>query len=201
MCANEAGHRRFHAASLRGRSERREPAEAKVKASLTGDIKALDRWAQRLRAMPKAMDELGVQLAETALELTHQTFEESKDPYGRNWAKLKFRKGKPLRDTGGLKSAWYRKAANRNGFRIANAKKYAAYHQDGTGIYGATGKRLEPKQANALRIPVRGGRPIFAKSVAGTVARPMVPNKKRFPKKWIAAFQETADEFLVEHFR
>jgi len=168
-----------------------------MKATFTGDIAKLDKWAKRLRDVPKVMDELSEQLAEETIDLIKDGFDKSRDPYGKKWADLKLRDGRPLEDNGHMKGSWFKKYAHRGGFLVANAKSYAVIHQTGSGIYGPKKQPIVPKKAKALRLGKYG----FAKSVKGTVARPMVPYRKRLPKKWLAAYQETAEEFLTEHFR
>ncbi len=172
-----------------------------MKASFKGDTLKLDKWAKRLREVPNALDTLSEQLAEETIGLVREGFENSEDPYGAKWASLKLRDGRPLEDNGHLKSSWFRKYATRKGFAIANAKKYAIYHQRGTGIHGPSGKRIEPTNAKALRIPIKGSSPIFARSVKGTVARPMLPHKKRLPKRWTDRYREVAEDVLTELFR
>jgi phage gpG-like protein len=179
-----------------------------VKASFTGDIAKLDKWAKRLREVPKAMDELSVQLAEETVHLIRDGFEKSRDPYGKKWADLKLRDGRPLEDRGQLKGSWFRKYSDRKGFLIASAdNKKAVWHQYGTGIYGPHKERIKPKNAKAFALPVKGkmarvfGGVMFASSTKGTVARPMLPYKKHLPKRWVRAYQEVAEDFLTEHFR
>jgi phage gpG-like protein len=168
-----------------------------MKASFTGDIAKLDKWAKRLREVPKVMDGLSEQLAEETIDLIKDGFEKSRDPYGKKWAPLKLRDGRPLEDNGGLKGSWFKKYARRDGFKVANGKSYAIIQHAGSGIYGPKKEPIVPKKAKALRLGKYG----FAKSVKGTVARPMVPYKKRLPKKWLQAYQEVAEDFLTEHFR
>lgn len=168
-----------------------------MKATFKGDTLKLQKWAQRLREVPKVLAQLSDQLAEEAIELVREGFDDSADPYGKAWKQLKLRDGRPLEDKGGLKASWFKKYATAKGFRIASSKKVAIIHQTGSGIYGPKGTPIVPIHAKALRLGKYG----FAKSVKGTPARPMLPYKRRLPKKWIQRFQETAEEVLTELFR
>ncbi len=138
------------------------------------------------------------QLAEETIELIREGFQNSRDPYGDAWAPLVLRDGRPLEDTGGLKAAWFRQSVTARGFVVANAKRYASYHQDGTGLYGPRHQRIVPIKAKVLRLGKTG---MVASSVRGTPARKMVPERGRLPEAWKRRFVETAQEVLTEIFR
>lgn len=193
-----------------------------MRLKFTGNFKALDRWAKKLERAPEAMDEISLQLAEETIDLIREGIADGVDPYGKPYAPLKLRDGQPLRKTGGMQ-VWQRKAAGRDGFTVASPKKYAIYHQQGTGLYGPHKKPIVPKGGaaafrrrsraalmgtgervgfgKALRIPTQGGA-IFRRSVKGTPKRRMVPDRRGpLPSKWRARYVETANEVLTEYFR
>lgn len=95
-------------------------------------------------------------LAAEALKLIDDGFDKSRDPYGKRWASLKSRTGKPLLDTGRMRSS-FSQSSTVDGFRIfANVRntdpKYDA-NIVGVHQHGAT---IVPKYAKALRFQVRG---------------------------------------------
>jgi phage gpG-like protein len=168
-----------------------------VRIEFSGDFAALNRFRRKVQKAPEVLGTVNEQLAEEAIELVRDGFEQSSDPYGKRWAPLKLRAGRPLEDSGGLKAGWHRRFANRSGFGIANAKEYAAIHQGGSGIHGPKKRRIVAKRAKALKLPG----PIFRKSVAGTVPRKMVPEPGRLPSRWRERFVDTSQEVLTELFR
>lgn len=65
--------------------------------------------------------------------LVKRGFRTSTDPYGRPWAPLKQRSGKPLLRTARLRNSWMWSAGTDSGqITITNNVQYAAFHQDGT---------------------------------------------------------------------
>lgn len=90
------------------------------------------------------------------------------DPWGTPWAKLRFRKGKPLRDKGTLRASFSAKA-DATGVTVGTKLKYAPTHQFGAEIV--------PKNGKFLVFPGPGGRKIFAKKV-NVPARPFLPLRK-----------------------
>jgi phage gpG-like protein len=104
------------------------------------------------------------------------------DPWANPWARLKIRKGQPLRDTGRLNRSIVSNP-DKDGVTIGTNVQFAAVHQ-----YGAT---IHPKkQGGRLVFPGPGGRMIFAKKVT-IPARPFMPLKKGYsvvtlPPSWSA---------------
>lgn len=165
----------------------------------TGDFKALSRFAVKLAdaGTDGPLRTINEQLAEETIALIRDGFERSADPYGKPWAPLVIRAGRPLQDSGGLKASWHRSETSADGFTVQSGKDYAVYHQGGTGIYGPRKRRIVPIRAKALRIPGVG----FRKSVAGSPKRRMVPDAGRIPPRWRKQFVETAFEVLSEIFK
>lgn len=165
---------------------------------LRGDFKALERFAAKIESAGRdsTMRILGEQLAEETIELIKQGFETSTDPYGKPWEKLQVREGKPLEDTGGLKTSWHTANVGPRGFTVESGKDYAVYHQKGTGIHGPSKQPIRPVRAKALRIPGVG----YRKQVAGSPKRRMVPDAGRLSARWRRQLVEAATETLSELF-
>lgn len=164
----------------------------------SGDFQALKRFADKLAGTggPQTLRLVNEQLAEETIGLIRDGFERSTDPYGRAWAPLVIRAGRPLEDKGGLKSSWHPANVGPDGFDVESGKDYAVYHQGGTGKYGPRKTPIVPIDAKALRIPGVG----FRKSVKGSPKRRMVPDAGHLPRKWRRRFVETALETLSELF-
>lgn len=192
-----------------------------MKASFRGDAHVLKGWANKAQRFSRdALEFASLQLAEQAIELVRDGISRGRDPYGRRYRRLVFRKGQPLRDTGRLQASWHRKRSGPDGFTIAASAKYAIYHQIGTGIYGPRKSPIVPNGGSAafrrrslaklsgtgervgfgkaLRIPTPGGA-IFRRSVKGSPRRAMVPYQG-LPASWRRAFTETIHEALTAYF-
>lgn len=127
-------------------------------------------------------DSLGNDLA----ELSRQTFDESRDPYGEPWTPLKVRQGQPLRDTGRLMAAITHEATNQYA-NIGTNTVYARIHQ--------IGGTIKPKKAPYLVFKDHKGGFIHAKEVT-IPARPFLPDNRGLPGDWEDALLDT----LLDHF-
>lgn len=166
---------------------------------LTGDFAKLKLIQKKIETTPALVKVINANLADEAISLIKEGIDAGIDPYGKPYKRpLALRSGHPLKDTGGLKASWFRKLSS-TGFRVESAKDYTIYHQLGTGIHGPKRKRIVAKNGKALKIPMRGGKPMFRKSVAGTPQRKMIPDRG-LPAKWRRAFVDTSTEILVDHF-
>jgi len=166
----------------------------------TGDFAKLKGWGQRFdNVAASGMQIVSLQLAEESLELVREGFATTTDPYGKKWAPLVIRNGRPLSDTGGLRSSWSVRERTAKRFRIESHKKHSIFHQKGTGLYGPRKKRIEPVHAKALKFKGPSG-PIFAKSVKGSPKRRMVPDRG-LPPRWARRLKATAVETLEELYR
>jgi phage virion morphogenesis protein len=119
-------------------------------------------------------------------------FKMGTSPYGNAWAKLKIRRGKPLRDTGRLQRSITARA-DASGVVIGTNLKQAPVHQFGATINAKPGRRLV--------FPGPGGALIFAKRVT-IPARPFMPlvsrNKVDLPPDWaLSASRALRDYFKV----
>lgn len=52
--------------------------------------------------------------------------------------------------------------------RVRAPREYSSYQDEGTGIYGPRGQRIEPVRAKALSFVTKDGTRVTVKSVAGT---------------------------------
>jgi phage gpG-like protein len=100
-------------------------------------------------------------------QLVQMEFRQSKDPYGKPWAPLKLRKGKPLRDTGRLANSFSGRPTS-SGIKVGTNVRYATTHQ-----YGAT---IRPRKARGvLAFKVRGGKRWYFATKVKIPARAMLP--------------------------
>lgn len=158
-----------------------------------GGLAKLGSWEKALKELPEEMRAMPRLMAEEAVDLTRQTFEDEKDPYGKPWAPLKLRSGRILAKTGGLKNSIHARQVGK-GFTIGFGKAYGAYHQSGTGLHGPKGQRIKPLRAKALG-PINPGKKFF-RSTAGAARRPMIPYRG-MPESWSEAFQGLAEDRVI----
>lgn len=171
-----------------------------MKVKFSGDFANLKKFADKISRSPEVLNTVSEQLAEETIGLIREGFENSKDPYGNAWDPPLLRNGKPLEDTGGLKAAWFKRHVDRSGFSVANAKAYASYQQEGTGLYGPRKQRIRPKNKRALSFRV-GSHAYAFRSVKGAKKRRMVPDSGSLPAAWKRRFRQTAHDVLTEIFR
>lgn len=148
------------------------------------DGRGFARLARRVRnaASPETYNRLKKAIAAEAVTQVQLGFREGRDPYGNPWSPPKFRIGKPLLDTGRLRSSFAAQITP-TGFRIGSNVKYANVHQ-----YGAV---IRPKAARALRFPLgkgKGAKIAFAQKVT-IPQRQMVPERGRLGRIWGRAFK------------
>lgn len=125
----------------------------------------------RLNALIKAtsnMEPVYATIGRTLVNRIRLGFKTGIDPWGSPWAKLKFRQGQPLRDTGRLNRSIVAKA-DATGVTVGTNVEHARVHQ-----YGAT---IVPKTKSRLVFPGPGGKLIFAKKVT-IPARPFLPLRR-----------------------
>lgn len=155
---------------------------------IRGDFSKLATLQRKLKSL--ATNDTRVRLANVlgaeAIAQVQLGFRESRDPYGAPWAPLQLREGKPLLDTGRLRSSFSYKASVR-GFEVGTNFIGASVHQ-----HGAT---IVPVRSRILRYRAgRKGPWIFSKRSV-IPARQMVPERRLGPI-WSRAFHETTTRFL-----
>lgn len=119
---------------------------------ISGDFAQLNKWAKQIAAAPKVLAKASAHMAEEALDLVREGFENERAPSGSKWAPLKSRKGKILQDTARLKNSFHRRAVSKNGFTIATGVKYASAHQKGVPSRNLPARPMTPSSG---RLPDR----------------------------------------------
>lgn len=170
--------------------------------SLTGDNPKLVALMGMLTRMPAKVRREGLKRAGAwALREVQLEFALSRAPDGTPWARLVYRKGKPLVLTGKLSRSWKLKVGGLY-FVLLTKVPYAAFHQFGANI---------PARVNAH---TRGGR--FKKRAGAEKAkrvvkvsfspgvnvraRPMLPGRVP-PAKWRAAIDQSFRDAMKEAAR
>lgn len=159
---------------------------------LSGDFERLERLLERAGRIASG-DFRKRLLRSMAREVNRQIergFQEGRDPYGKPWAPLKFRAGKPLVDSGGLQRAAQSARATDTGVMVSIDLVQAKTHQ-----YGTT---IRAKPAKALRFRA-GGRFIFAKKVT-IPPRPFLPDGD-LPPVWRDRLADVVDRALRKELR
>lgn len=115
------------------------------------------------------------------------------DPWGSPWAKLKLRRGQPLRDTGRLDRS-ITSAPDSTGVTVGTNVKYARTHQ-----YGA---EIQPVKARRLVFPGPAGKLIFAKKVT-IPARPFLPLRRdaavvALPPQWSVSVVQALRRYFID---
>lgn len=145
----------------------------------TADLRQLRGQFVRLQSAGLRR-EVNQRMGIAALGEVGRGFEQSVDPYGRQWAPLTSRDGQPLRDTGSLFNSFTPKWTPSD-FSLATNRKGAATHQ-----YGAT----ITAKGNFLKFRIGGARPRtsgqFVQKKSVTIPqRQMVPEGELSPG-WLA---------------
>lgn len=91
-------------------------------------------------------------------------------------------------DTGRLRSSIQRTLTvegSRVVGRVGSSVQYAAYHHQGTGIYGPKGRPIRPKNGPFLVFTPKGSRsPVFARQVSGSKPNPFLVEALREVVPW-----------------
>lgn len=164
-------------------------------------MKQLEQLQKLLEHPERILDAVSGSVAEEALNLIAEGFRKEADPFGRKWAAKKFPDGRKVLSgkTNRLKSGWHITRQTRDRIVIAPAVDYAEVHQGGSGIHGPKKKRIEAKNAKALRFPGPRGKAVFAKSVEGVVPRKMVPDENEgLPPAWEKRLNEAATDAFAD---
>lgn len=135
-------------------------------------------------------------LAAAAGKLVNDGFRSGVDPYGRPWAPLKSREGKPLLLTGRMRAS-FAAAPISGGFRIDGTANYTRFHQFGTKPHRKVARTAKQNARGRFVALQRSGSLLKIREHMnpGIPARPMIPTKEQggLSEKWLAVFkQETA---------
>lgn len=164
---------------------------------VTGDFGELDNLIERFRDLEGGdpQEALSRNLAEEALDLVAEGFEEHKDPYGSSWAPLTSRSGDTLRDTSHLANSFHVHDVSADQFTVKTGVWYGVVHQTGQTIVA---KNLNKRGQKRLVFKSMG-QTVFARQVT-IPQRRMLPDAGDIPASWRIAFDEVAEDFLNEFF-
>ena len=146
---------------------------------------------------PATLKRLTKVLMQEALEQVDDGFANSRDPYGRSWAKLKSRRGQPLRLTGRLQRSFTRNSeSDVSGFKIGSNVKYAAVHQFGHTFPAGSRQVTKKGRFKSKKAASRSKRFSRIKLIGARVvpARPMLPSGN-LSTSWTRAMQKAAQVF------
>jgi len=148
--------------------------------AVRGDIDGLKKLADRVRQLTTAgfRTELAQVLGAAAKKQVADEFLQSRDPYGKPWEPLAWRKGKPLLDTGRMRNS-VAVESRPNGFKLSIATVYAPIHQAGARVRAA---RVARSRGKVGRIPQRQMVPEASTGGLGPI--------------WLAAFNREAESLL-----
>lgn len=180
---------------------------------LSGDFAKLRQLRQRLGsvATPETKTALARVVGEAARTQLARGFRQSVDPYGAAWAGLKHRKGKPLLDSGRLRSS-YTYTATSDGVRIGTNVVHAKFHQYGTDGRKTAGGRFQAvnargrfrshaKASKLKRGSVSVRRLNYAAGSGKIPARMMLPVKSRGLGTWKKPLHEAVQRFVARKLR
>ena len=141
--------------------------------------------------------------AAEALTQVQLGFRSGIDPYGKPWAKLKFRRGQPLRDTRILQNSFSSRPTS-NGFVVGTNRedKIVVTHQEGRTIVPKKAPLLAFKVPGKIGKGARRGKPgwVFAKKVV-VPARKMVPDKGQLSNRWQRAIDAAVNTSVRNFFK
>ena len=102
--------------------------------TFTADDAIFDVLIGELSDTPGILEDVSVVLAEEAISLVREGFDEQASPYGKGWAAKKQPDGRAILvgKTGRTRTGWKRVRANASGFKISASTNYSGYLQDGT---------------------------------------------------------------------
>lgn len=144
---------------------------------------------------PPARAAVNRRIGNRLVTLTKQGFDKSQDPYGKAWAKLKTRAGKPLNLHGKLRDSFEVSGVTGSRFLLSSKNRWFGIHQ--------RGKVIVPKKKPylAFQALVRDGRPgvrwgwVYAKKVT-IPSRAMLPDSRGVPPAWTRVIDEVVDSEL-----
>jgi phage gpG-like protein len=156
-------------------------------AGVSGDFTGLARLIGQVSAVttPEWQAQLLQGMGVAALKQLMDQFRDSRDPYGKPWAPLVLRKGKPLLDTGRMRAS-ATLVPLPHGFEIVIGASYAATHQ-----YGKRG--IKPVRAKALSWKVRGSSKRFFAQSVDIPQRMMIPPGENPGPYWMKAISDEAE--------
>lgn len=158
--------------------------------------------SKRARALAASFQRLGERdrvrlqrlLGQAAVAQASLGVRAGRDPYGRAWAPLTSRTGRPLRRTGsGIQRAWASGRETKVSFVLGSRARYLATHQ-----YGA---RIRPRRCRVLSFRTERWGLVRARMVV-IPRRQLVPEQSTggLGVRWLAAFERAVHRLLTELF-
>ncbi len=166
--------------------------------AVRGDFRGLENLRAKLTSLATtgARTDLCRVLAEASMKQLDDEFQQSRDPYGKPWAPLTSRTGKPLADTGTHLQGSLNPKWTDTGWTIVTAFVGAAVHQ-----YGAL---IKAKTSHGLRFRVRGtptkSSPRGELSGWITKQQVTIPQRQYMPEGDVGPIWRTALERQTEIF-
>jgi phage gpG-like protein len=165
--------------------------------ALLGTMRAVESG----RAIKSVLKTMGP----AAVSLAHDSFDLSRDPYGRPWPHLRFRQGKPLLDTGRLRASITQRPLT-DGFEVWSNVAYARIHNEGGEVrqqsrlqvnaHGRDGGFISHSAARrrkAVHVSVSAIGP----RIFGIPERRFIPRPDDLGPVWTAAFEDLCAEWLT----
>lgn len=147
-------------------------------------------------------------LAEEARTQVSNGFQHQRDPYGKKWLPLKYRKGMALQDTGRM-AASVSTSTSEHGFRLDIPVKYAAPHQYGAKIAARSNIRAQMLRGNynkrgQFRFAKKGKAALLVRAKRATFGEVGIPQRQMIPMNstgglgpiWTPAFHRVAGKLL-----
>lgn len=166
-------------------------------------IEALRSRVQQLTT-PAFSTEIAQVLSVSALALISDGFRYGRDPYGDEWAPLKSRNGRPLLDTGRMRSSVFVARVGADGFAIRFGANYAIYHQRGTRPSRQGGRVLRQSARGRF---VKAGRTAYLNRI-GAYTQGGIPKREMVPSEasgisyiWAARFNRDARSLVRRRIR
>jgi hypothetical protein len=181
-----------------------------AKSGLTGDFSKLDALARKLDSAPKVLTIASKNMAQEALALVAEGFDQEKDPYGEGWEPLKDpTRGASLRTQKRQARQLERKRARQRQLVLnAGGRAVVARQIKSHKILQDTGRAR--KSWHKVRADADGFKIAPAvdylgfhqnPKAEGRVARKMVPDPGNLPMKWRVRLTGVGREALRAHFR
>lgn len=152
-------------------------------------------------------------LAEEARTQTSNGFQKQRDPYGKKWAPLKYRKGDILQLTGRM-AASVATVAHTKGFRIDIPVTYAGPHQYGAKIAARSNVRAQVLRGNytkrgRFRFAKKGKAALLVRAKRASFGEVTIPQRQMLPMAstgglgpiWTRAFNEASRTLLDAYAR
>jgi phage gpG-like protein len=197
--------------------------------SVTGDFAELAALNKQLADLTLKHKLLTAASAE-GLTQVQMGFRDQRDPFGKAWAPLKYRKGTKgkraqiLRLTGRMGNS-FTSTPTENGFQVGSNTEYTKYHQEGTGgrkqaetrsmvrpvvgdaiqagkLGSVKGRFISRKKARTLKyVAVMSMTATYAQGSGAIPIRMMVPpSGPDLPPIWHRAIEAACNQAFVKHF-